>query len=161
MAVRLSALSAGRPLPPGRFLVLISVRGWVDPTAVVGLEGSGQLKNPMTSSGILTLKYCENTWNKQGLGRWEYRILPDSYIWLHYLSSPLCWSPEATRGVEVPDTCRRGGGNLKLTPCCLFSFLQVNTCTTDQEIAIVYWALTLLLVSQKSSWIQSVLIVFL
>jgi hypothetical protein len=27
LAVRLSALCAGRPLPPGRFLVLISVRG--------------------------------------------------------------------------------------------------------------------------------------
>jgi hypothetical protein len=27
MAVRLSALSAGHPLPPGRFLLLISVRG--------------------------------------------------------------------------------------------------------------------------------------
>jgi hypothetical protein len=27
MAVRLSALRAGRPLPPGGFLVLISVRG--------------------------------------------------------------------------------------------------------------------------------------
>jgi hypothetical protein len=27
MTVRMSALRAGRPLPPGRFLVLISVRG--------------------------------------------------------------------------------------------------------------------------------------
>jgi hypothetical protein len=33
MAVRLSDLTAGRSLPPGRFLVLISVRSWVDPRA--------------------------------------------------------------------------------------------------------------------------------
>jgi hypothetical protein len=39
-------------LPPLRFLVLISVRGWVDPRAVVRLERSGQLRNPMTASGI-------------------------------------------------------------------------------------------------------------
>jgi hypothetical protein len=50
MAVRLLALRAGRPLPPGRFLVLISVRGWVDSRAIVWLEGLGQLKNPMTLS---------------------------------------------------------------------------------------------------------------
>jgi hypothetical protein len=49
MAVRLSALRAGHPLHPGTFLVLISVRSWVDPKAMVRLEGLGQLKNPMTS----------------------------------------------------------------------------------------------------------------
>jgi hypothetical protein len=38
--------------PEGRFLVLISVRGLVDPRATVWLEGLSQLKNPMTSSGI-------------------------------------------------------------------------------------------------------------
>jgi hypothetical protein len=38
--------------PPGRFLVLIYVRGWVDPRTIVWLEGLGQLKNPMTSLGI-------------------------------------------------------------------------------------------------------------
>jgi hypothetical protein len=44
MAVRLSALRAGRPLPPGRFLVLISFSGWVDPRAIVRLEELGQFK---------------------------------------------------------------------------------------------------------------------
>jgi hypothetical protein len=34
MAVRLSALRSGRPLSPGRFLVLISVRGWIDLRAI-------------------------------------------------------------------------------------------------------------------------------
>jgi hypothetical protein len=44
-------LSAGCPLPRRRFLVLIAVRGLVDPRAIVWLEGLGQMKNPMTSSG--------------------------------------------------------------------------------------------------------------
>jgi hypothetical protein len=45
MAVRLSALCAGCPLPPGRFLALISAGGWVHPMATVQLQGFGQLKN--------------------------------------------------------------------------------------------------------------------
>jgi hypothetical protein len=52
MAVRVSALRAGHPLPPGRFRELIFVRGRVDPRATARLEGLGQLKNPMISSGI-------------------------------------------------------------------------------------------------------------
>jgi hypothetical protein len=52
MAVRLSAISSGRYLTPGRFLVLISVRCWVDPRAIMRLEGLGKLKNPMASSEI-------------------------------------------------------------------------------------------------------------
>jgi hypothetical protein len=52
LSFRLSALSADRPLPPRRFLVLISARGRVDPRGLVRLEGLRQLKNPTTSMGI-------------------------------------------------------------------------------------------------------------
>jgi hypothetical protein len=51
MVVR-SALTTGHPLPPGKFLVLISVRGWVEPAAIMQLEVLGQPKNAMTSWGI-------------------------------------------------------------------------------------------------------------
>jgi hypothetical protein len=44
MAARLSALRAGRFLPTGRFLVLIFVRGWVDPRAIVRLKELGKMK---------------------------------------------------------------------------------------------------------------------
>jgi hypothetical protein len=52
MAMRLSALRDGQPLTPGRFLVLISIRGFVDSAAIERLEGLGTLKNPMISSEI-------------------------------------------------------------------------------------------------------------
>jgi hypothetical protein len=49
MTVRISALGAGRPLPPGRILVLIYVRGLVDPRAIVLLKGLGKLKKSTSS----------------------------------------------------------------------------------------------------------------
>jgi hypothetical protein len=60
-----SALCAGCPSPAGRFLLLISVRGWVDPRATVWLEGLDQLKNPLTSLGMKPatfwlVTYCPN-----------------------------------------------------------------------------------------------------
>jgi hypothetical protein len=58
MAVSLLALCAGCSLPPGGFLVLISVRGWVEPRAIVQLEGlaGGQFQWTVTN---LSVKFPE------------------------------------------------------------------------------------------------------
>jgi hypothetical protein len=59
------SLTRGRPLLPGRFLVIISVIGCFVPRAIVRLDGLGQLKNPLASSGIepatfRLVAYCIN-----------------------------------------------------------------------------------------------------
>jgi hypothetical protein len=54
MAVRLSALRVARALPPGSFLVLISVRGWVNPRDTLRMDGFGKLKKSNDLIGIRT-----------------------------------------------------------------------------------------------------------
>jgi hypothetical protein len=53
MAVKASALRTDRPLPLGRFMVLISLTAWVEPRAIVQLKELGYLKK----------KFNDLTWN--------------------------------------------------------------------------------------------------
>jgi hypothetical protein len=76
MAAKLSALRAIRFSTPGRFLVLISVRGWVDPRVIVQMEELRNLKKS-TSSGLKTAT-CRLV--AQCLNQLRY-CLPHSWYW--------------------------------------------------------------------------------
>jgi hypothetical protein len=62
------------PLAPGMFLVLILIREWVEPRAMVRSEGSTSLKNPVTPGPSEQKRSVLTTKLPQAIGYWIYTM---------------------------------------------------------------------------------------
>jgi hypothetical protein len=105
MAVRLSAISAGHPLPPGRFLVLISFRSWVNPGTIVRLEGLRKFKQ---FNNLIANRTCD-------LPAWSIVLrstsLPRTPVgnYSNYVSLIILWPPLWSSGQSSWLQIRRPG----------------------------------------------------
>jgi hypothetical protein len=150
MAVRFSTLRSGRPLPPGRFLVLISVRGWVDPQVhnAAGRIRSIEKSNDLIRNRTRDLPACSRVPRPTALQRAHtQQLLPVQNISVCFIpraaslmkekscefnevSGKLVWIPTVCweQDLELPNcyVIFLGAGYASI---CSFHILSISLCT--------------------------------
>jgi hypothetical protein len=146
-------------LPPGRFLVLISVGGRVDLRGHSAAEWSGQLKkNPLTSSGIEPATYWLEA---RCLNQLRYRVSRNINSLIKN-----CWHPQPTssliisqpwNSLPLPDTIYLATNYLTTTQVTTVrsQWMRVHWGDTTQHIFQRFYIMTVLTCADNCVYAQS------